>query len=229
MVPTNILERIFHVAHNGSVGAAFTIDISDRQYIVTAKHVVEGLQSNGALTVMYGGQWLAVDIGDVWFSPTGADIALICPRQQLSPAHPLIVGSAASFYLSQQIYFLGFPYGLRLDLGKASNNYPLPFVKTGIISSFTAADPGGQIIYCDGHNNPGFSGGPIVTVGSDRQVQVIGVISGFRHNDDPIMLNGVATGLTYRANTGLVIGYGLGEVVEQASSTANGAPIVERI
>ena len=228
MVPTNILQRTFHIAHNGGAGTAFTVDIEDRQYLVTAKHVVEGLQANTTLSVMHAGQWLALDIGDVWFSPTGADLALISPKRQLSPAHPLLVGSAASFYLSQQIYFLGFPYGLRLDLGPVNNDYPLPFVKTGIVSSFTAAGAGSQLIYCDAHNNPGFSGGPIVTVGANNQVHVIGVVSGFRHNDDPVMLNGDATGLTYRANTGLVIGYGLKEAIEQVNNAPSGAPITVR-
>jgi S1-C subfamily serine protease len=228
MVPSNILQRTFHIAHNGEAGTAFTIEVADRQYIVTAAHVVKGLQPNSKLSVMHGGQWLPVDIGDVWFSPTGADIALISPRKQLSPAHPVVVGSASSFYLSQQIYFLGFPYGLRADLGTVNNDYPMPFVKTGIVSSFTSAGAGSQIIFCDGHNNPGFSGGPIVTVGKNHQVHVIAVVSGYRYNDDPVLLNGEKTGLTYRANTGLVIGYGLKELVERATSAASGAAITVR-
>ncbi len=228
MVPSNILQRTFHIAHNGEAGTAFTIEVSDLQYIVTAAHVVKALQPNSHLSVMHCGQWLTVDIGEVWVSPTGADIALISPKKQLSPAHSILVGSASSFYLSQQIYFLGFPYGLRLDLGPANNDFPLPFVKTGIVSSFTSAGSGSQIVFCDGHNNPGFSGGPIVTVGRDDQVHVIAVVSGYRYNNDPVLLNGAETGLTYRANTGLVIGYGLKEIVEHATKAASGAPITVR-
>lgn len=228
MVPTNILQRTFHIAHNGESGTAFTVEISDLQYIVTAAHVVKGLQSGSKLSVMHRGEWLSIDIGEVWVSPIGADIALISPNKQLSPVHPILVGSASSFYLSQQIYFLGFPYGLRLDLGPLNNDFPVPFVKTGIVSSFTTAGDGSQIVFGDGHNNPGFSGGPIVTIGRDNQVHVIAVVSGYRYNDDPVLLNGEQTGLTYRANTGLVIGYGLKEIVDHATKAGSGAKITVR-
>lgn len=228
MVPTNILQRTFHIEHNGSTGAAFTVEVADLQYIVTAAHVVKGLRPNSKLSVMHRGQWLTIDIGEVWVSPTGADIALVSPKKQLSPVHAILVGGASSFFLSQQIYFLGFPYGLRLDLGPANNDFPVPFVKTGIVSGFTSVGSGSQLIFCDGHNNPGFSGGPIITVGRDSQVHVIAVTSGYRHNDDPVLLNGKESGLTYRANTGLVIGYGLKEIVEHATYSRSGATVAVR-
>jgi len=228
MVPSNILQRTFHIAHNGEAGTSFTIEVSDLQYIVTAAHVVRGLQPNSKLSLMQGGQWLPLAIGDVWLAPSGADIALISPKRQLSPTHPVHFGSASSFYLSQQIYFLGFPYGLRLDSEQINNNLPIPFVKTGIVSSFTSAETGSQIIFCDGHNNPGFSGGPIFTVDQNNQVNIIAVVSGYRYNEDPILLNGKETGLSYRANTGLVIGYGLNELIDHATSAASGAQITIR-
>ncbi len=228
MVPSDIIQRTFHVAHGNEAGTAFTIEVGDLQYIVTAAHVVKGLQPNTKLRVNHQGGWTPIDIGEVWVSPTGADLSLISPKAQLSPCHPILVGGAASFYLSQQIFFLGFPYGMRLDIGPVNNDFPVPFVKTGIVSSFTSAGTGSQIVFCDGHNNPGFSGGPIVAIDQERRVHVIAVVSGYRYNDDPVLLNGQNTGLTYRANTGLVIGYGLKEVVEQATAAANGAPITVR-
>jgi hypothetical protein len=228
MVTTNILQRTFHIAHKDACGTAFTIEVSDRQYLVTAAHVVKDLQSNSSISVMHRGQWVSIQIDDVWLSPTGADLALISIKKQISPVHPIIVGKESFYYLSQQIYFLGFPYGMRLEVGSANNDYPAPFIKTGIISSFTLAGTGSQIVYCDGHNNPGFSGGPIFTVGKDHQVHVIAVVSGYRHNNDPIMLNGENTGLTYQANTGLIIGYGLNELVEHATKNVSGAEITVR-
>lgn len=228
MVPSNIIQRTFHIAHRNEAGTAFTIEVGDLQYIVTAAHVVTGLEPNTQLQVMHEGGWKRIEIGDVWVSPSGADLALISPKTQLSPCHPVLVGSASSFYLSQQIFFLGFPYGLRLDIGPVNNDFPAPFVKTGIVSSFTSAGTGSQIVFCDGHNNPGFSGGPIVAVDREQRVHIIAVVSGYRYNDDPVLLNGEKTGLTYRANAGLVIGYGLKEAVEQAAKAANGAPIMVR-
>ncbi len=146
-----------------------------------------------------------------------------CSLPKRSPENAL--GDATSFFLSQQIFFLGFPYGLHMEAAQANNGYPIPFVKTGIISSFSPVSDGSQIIYCDGYNNPGFSGGPIVTIGQNHEVGIIGVVSAYRHNEDPVLLNGVDTGLRYRANTGLVISYSIKEAVNRAAGVANGIPV----
>lgn len=225
MVPSNILQRTLYIAHGAQSGTGFTIDIDGRQYIVTAQHVVERLSSNSSIKVMHKGTWSDVEIGDVWRSPTGADIALLSPKIALSPPLPLKVSNGKDFFLSQQIYFLGFPFGLRMEAGLVNNDYPIPFVKTGIIANFSVMQPGSQLIYCDGHNNPGFSGGPIVTVSTTNEVTAIAVVSGYRFNEDHILLNGKNTGLTYQANTGLVIGYGLGEILARIASAPTGAKL----
>ncbi len=137
----------------------------------------------------------------------------------------MTLGGASSFFLSQQIFFLGFPFGLNMEGGQVNNGYPIPFVKTGIVASFSPVSGGSQVIYCDGHNNPGFSGGPIVTVSAKNEVTAIAVVSAYRYNEDPVLLNGVDTGLTYRANTGLVIGYGINEALLQAEAAGDGATV----
>lgn len=224
MVPSNILQRTFHIAHNGSVGTGFTIDVDGRQYLATAKHVVAGLTPNSSIGLLRNGAWQAIDVVDVWHSPTGADLSLLSLKAQLSPAHQIaLLGDSASYFLSQQIYFLGFPYGMHMEASLINDGYPVPFVKTGIVSSFSSVSGGSQLIYCDGHNNPGFSGGPIVTVSPTNQVTVIAVVSAYRYNEDPVLLNGADTGLVYRANTGLVIGYAARELYERAKGVQNGA------
>lgn len=227
MVPSNILQRTFHIKHNDSIGTGFTIDVEGRQYLVTARHVIEGLASGSQISVLRNGAWDSIDIVNVWNSPTGADISLLSLKDQLSPAHHIVIGEAASFFLSQQMFFLGFPFGLNMEAGQINNGYPIPFVKTGIVSSFSSVSGGSQLIYCDGHNNPGFSGGPIVTVSENNMVTVIAVVSAYRFNEDPVLLNGVNTGLIYRANTGLVIGYGVNEAVMQAKAAGDGATVAD--
>ncbi|HJV81079.1 trypsin-like peptidase domain-containing protein [Noviherbaspirillum sp.] len=226
MVPSNILQRTFHISHNGALGTGFTIDVAGRQYLATAKHVVEGLSPDSSIAVLRNGAWQNVEVADVWHSPTGADLSLLSLKKQLSPTHPIhVLGDSSSYFLSQQIYFLGFPYGMHMEAGLINDGYPVPFVKTGIVSSFSSVSGGSQLIYCDGHNNPGFSGGPIVTVSAKQEVTVIAVVSAYRFNEDPVLLNGVDTGLTYRANTGLVIGYGAKELLVQATDANSGAVI----
>lgn len=38
----------------------------------------------------------------------------------------------------------------------------IPFLKSGIVSAMDDRDPEANLLYLDGHNNSGFSGGPIV-------------------------------------------------------------------
>ncbi len=41
MTIANILNRTFHMSYGGSTGTCFTVDVDGRQYLVTARHVVQ--------------------------------------------------------------------------------------------------------------------------------------------------------------------------------------------
>jgi hypothetical protein len=103
-----------------------------------------------------------------------------------------------------------------MSAGLTNNNYPIPFVKAGIVSSWSETSLPSRLIYCDGYNNPGFSGGPLITISLEGAVNIIGVISGYRYDTDKVYLNGQDTGLTYRGNTGIIIAYGLLELIKEA-------------
>lgn len=58
----------------------------------------------------------------------------------------------------------------------------IPFLKSGIVSALDDRDPEAGILYLDGQNNPGFSGGPIVFWHSaSRGFRVAGVVRGYRN------------------------------------------------
>jgi hypothetical protein len=108
------------------------------------------------------------------------------------------------------VYFLGFPYGLKEDVtADINNDFPLPFVKRGIIASFQFfGSPDLATFYIDGHNNPGFSGGPVVALKPTRQAVVIGVVSGYSARSEPVLQrDGKPTSLFWEYNTGLVLAY----------------------
>ena len=44
MVPINILLRVFHLKCGSWVGTGFAMDVEDRQYIVTATHLLEDVE-----------------------------------------------------------------------------------------------------------------------------------------------------------------------------------------
>jgi hypothetical protein len=89
----------------------------------------------------------------------------------------------------QDVFFAGFPFGLFTGGANINDLYPVAFVKKGIMSA-SANEKGATTIYIDGHNNPGFSGGPIVfrDFGERKLVyKVAAVVSGFRFEVSPIL------------------------------------------
>jgi len=57
MVSTNILQRTFCIKYNEKIGTCFTIDDNGKQYIVTAKHLVEGIADSGTILIFHENQW----------------------------------------------------------------------------------------------------------------------------------------------------------------------------
>jgi hypothetical protein len=101
------------------------------------------------------------------------------------------------------VYFLGFPYGVLSGVIFGDAGHPLPLVKRALFSSFA-----GEAYLLDGHNNPGFSGGPVVFGrGGDIPNCVGAVVSSYRFSPEPVFLDRSETALTYRYNTGIIVSY----------------------
>ena len=57
MVTTNVIQRTFHIKWQGGTGTGFVIDYGSREYLVTARHVVEGIESGKVIEVFQGDEW----------------------------------------------------------------------------------------------------------------------------------------------------------------------------
>ena len=93
--------------------------------------------------------------GSVDVTVLACDVLLASPSLKLEPA------ALRDMYLSQQVYFVGFPFGWTTGGEDINQDFPLPLVKAGIVSAFPT---GGRPLILDAHNNKGFSGGPVVFV-----------------------------------------------------------------
>ena len=58
MITANVIHRVFQIRWNGATGTAFTLDISGKQYLITARHVVSGLGSTGTIDFFSNNLWV---------------------------------------------------------------------------------------------------------------------------------------------------------------------------
>ena len=176
MITSNVLRRTFHIRWGDGSGTAFAIDRNGRQYLVTARHVVKGINPGNQIAIFHEKQWKSVSVDVIGIGEHAIDVAVLSCPIRLVPPLPL-EASAGGLGFGQPIYFLGFPFGWDSGSENMNQNFPLPFVKAGIVSAITFGDT--SLIYIDGHNNKGFSGGPVVFVPAGRpqdEFQVAGIV-----------------------------------------------------
>ena len=173
MITTNVLQRTFQIRYGEATGTCFTIDVGGRQYLVTARHVVKGIEHKDTVHIQHEKTWKELKTSVAWISSSVEDIAILSPKIQLSPSHPL-EPTTKGIVLGQSVYFCGYPYGLKMELGRINRGFPLPLVRHGILSGLMLEE-GHESLIIDGHNNPGFSGGPVVfTEPGSRDYKVAG-------------------------------------------------------
>jgi hypothetical protein len=212
MITSNVIHRVFRIKCAGERGSAFAIDLDKYQFLVTAKHVVASVTANPQLKVFSKWKWLSMPVRLVGQAPEPIDIAVLAVDRRLTPTDLPLEGAMAGLLYGQDVYFLGFPYDDLSGYAFGESEYPLPFVKKAIVSSFD-----GGLMYLDGHNNPGLSGGPVVYLRpGDPAFRVAGVISGFRYELEPVFLGEAATELVYEYNTGIVVAHSIDFAIEIA-------------
>lgn len=210
-VPVNAIQRVFLIKYQDSIGSSFTIDIDNKQYLITAKHVVGGIKTVDKIEILRNNKWAEFNVKTISCRNPDVDIIVLVLPSQISPSFKL-EPTLDDIILSQDVFFLGFPFQIYSSTMIVLNNfYPFPFIKKGILSAIDLRDKASKILYIDGNNNPGFSGGPIIFYDSDnKKWKVAGVVSGYK-----IQLNEVIkTELLAKANSGILIGYAIDSAVE---------------
>ncbi len=229
MITSNVFHRVFQIRTETGTATAFTIDHNERQYVVTAKHVAMGNQATSGLQIYHEAQWKFLEAELVGHADGEIDISVLAPSIQISPTLEL-PATTHGIVFGQDLYFLGFPYGLKTEVGPLNRQFPLPLVKKGILSALLPPTDGAEILLIDGHNNHGFSGGPVVysQAGANPQYKVAGVISGYRSHAEPIFHAEQQTPLMYHANTGIVVAYSIRHAIDLIDSNPIGVPVLSR-
>lgn len=228
LINSNVLHRVFLIKYGDQFGSSFTIDVDNKQYLISAKHFLAKLKESDYIEIFHDSQWKRLEVKRIDLKNPKIDILVMAPAMQLSP--PLeLQPSIAGMYLSQNVFFLGFPFGMNVEAKALNNYFPLPFVKKGIVSAMVFDNTQEKILYVDGYNNPGFSGGPIVFLDlNDKKLKVSAVVSGYRNQIADIYEKDKATALKAVTNSGILIGYAIDAAVNAIKTNPIGVEIQEK-
>ncbi|HBG62155.1 MAG: hypothetical protein A2Y03_00515 [Omnitrophica WOR_2 bacterium GWF2_38_59] len=209
---SNVLQRVLMVKFNNSQGTAFTIEVDDRQYLVTAKHLVKKIKNKDKLMIFYDKKWMEIEVKVIEIQEPNYDVAVLAVDLQLSHVYEVVYG-LQGIALSQEICILGYPWGFNMDFGDMNNRFPLPFVKGGILSGMY---PKSNMMFIDAYNNKGFSGGPVVAIdyNDGKKRRIVGVISGYKNEQNYVFNGAIDTGLKAISNSGLLIAYDIRPAIE---------------
>jgi len=205
MVTSNILQRTFLIKYHINIGTAFTIEKKDKQFLVSTKHTFFFCKSGDEVkfNIKRNNEWNEVTARIYFHKSNSVDIALLELAHDISPRHPINIGTKG-IILSQDAFFIGYPYGRFMeDTGYINNGFPIPFVKKGIFSTIPFSTGDNQIFFLDGINNPGFSGGPCVFTNQDKQTPTVcGVVKGYLPHEIDVKTQ--LGNYTIEENSGLV-------------------------
>jgi len=187
----NVLTRITIIQSEHGYGTAFSIDVDQREYWITAKHILTGAKHPpyGSITAKTATvrlldstsqqeRWLTAHFSVLDAGKDVDIVVLASSAPLLQNPLPSVKTTIEGTTLGDDCEFLGFPSATGsawpINLGDGSP-YFMPFVKHCFVSSLPL--PGSPVFILDGVNNPGFSGGPVIYRTGPSQ-QIIGVISG---------------------------------------------------
>ena len=223
-----LLERTFFIKVGNTTGTAFTIDYRGKLYYVTARHVVARLpEKNAIIQVRKGNSWEDLHTVKTLFPPSSeADIAVLKTDENV--VHPFSVptmGQGDSVTMGQQVWFLGFPFeGMGTPVGNDKSTM-ISFMKRGTMSAIDGRNPNAVVLYIDGFNNPGFSGGPIVFWSfTSHAYQIAGVVMGYKQETAKILVNGVQVDTNLLVNSGILIAYSIKHAIQAIEKDQENQP-----
>jgi hypothetical protein len=215
-VPGEILARTHMIKVGDEAGTAFSIDYNGKLYFITARHVIGNLPTHDAkIQIMQTGEWKDYHIARVLFPESNdVDIAVLQTDEKIEKPYGVALlsggeGEGPSF--GQQVWFIGYPWGLHTHL----SNGEIPFIKRGTMSAVDSTNPKAIVVYIDGFNNPGFSGGPVIYWDfKARAYRIIAVVKGYREDNASVLVNGKLVPTPILVNSGILVGYSAEHIVQ---------------
>ncbi|MBK8810664.1 MAG: trypsin-like peptidase domain-containing protein [Acidobacteria bacterium] len=204
MIKGNVIGRVFRIRVGERGGSSFAVEFDGRQYLITVAHLVDETEQFSCIDIWSDGKWKRFDAKLIGCD-SNADVAVFALGFQIAKSPPIEL-SVEGIVWSQDVYFLGFPFGDDWNVKVNDCLYPMPFVKKGILSAaFLDDENKPRRLVIDGYNNWGFSGGPVVFEDVETGCfKIAAIISGYRSSVHDVYRGQTATQLTVEVNSGLI-------------------------
>ena len=179
IITSNVIHRTFLIGRDDSIGTGFAFDHKSKQYLVTARHVVLGIESGNTINIFHDGRWKKLPVNVVGIGKGDLDVAVLACSVQLSPWYPL--PASEEVRLGESVSFAGYPFGWHGGGEEINRKVPIPLVKAGVISAMQF-NGNTSLMILDAQGNPGFSGGPVLFVPLGKRevdLHVAGVVSSY--------------------------------------------------
>lgn len=168
----------------GGTCTSFYMPWKGKAYLVTAKHFTAKV--TGKLQVRIDEQWFDLPKTIIGCTQSKVDIAAIdiSGQQDLAFKDVIVPAySTAEIAIGDDCYFLGFPYEMNYIvsfLESPGEKLTFPLLKKAVVSgALLENERKGIGFYLDGHNNPGFSGGPCLKQTIDGKWKLFAVVSSY--------------------------------------------------
>ncbi len=213
----DVISNVYNITYGNKSGTSFLIERDSVNYFITAKHIFHNVHYNDKISVkiLQDGKWLNLYVIAYFDTIKKTDIIVLKPLD-LAFISTGITLKEIGLFLGDEGYFLGFPFGLsNEDNGNINNGFPIPLFKKAVFSGSQLKN-GIFKLYLDGHNNPGFSGGPVLFKNrldpKSSKFCLVGVISGYYPQTNELVISNEV--VRYTENSGIVIAYSSNHITE---------------
>lgn len=132
-VPGNVMSRVYQIRVPTGTATSFILEDGDKQYIFTANHVAEDLGDHAKIELMSDGKWVPLEVRILHGDTKCEDVAVLIPDQKEQLLKAGALPQLKNFFIGQEAYFLGYPYGLVMQASAVHLSAAL--VKHAYISS----------------------------------------------------------------------------------------------
>ncbi len=205
------LKQIFIIQTDTLQGTAFLITNNSEEYLATVAHIFKSDLSTKSIVnikLLIDTTFVPVQAKFLRHPDISVDIAVL--KLPFNLKHSETLNEKNNIVLGQDVFFVGYPSFNNIQfitIAKGLGAFPL--IKKAILSGSIQVN-NYYLLLLDGHNNPGFSGGPVIYYDENlKQNCLLGIVSGYFNESKAIIEKKQSKESDYinLENSGIIICY----------------------